>query len=77
MDPAFATVTRSRKSTEKRRDTLLRPNPYKSRMLHDPSYEPFWTIAEELDFSIGFHEAPTLACPPSVLTGSRTVPRAT
>ena len=23
---------------------------------HDPIYEPFWTAAEDLDFSIGFHE---------------------
>ena len=38
------------------RGGFLRPNPYKDRMLHDPSYEPFWTMAEELDFSIAFHE---------------------
>jgi uncharacterized protein len=38
------------------RGGFLRPNPCKDRMLHDPSYEPFWTMAEELDFSIGFHE---------------------
>jgi predicted TIM-barrel fold metal-dependent hydrolase len=38
------------------RGGFLRPNPYKDRMLHDPSYEPFWTMAEELDFSIVFHE---------------------
>jgi hypothetical protein len=31
-------------------------HPYKDRRLHDPSYEPFWTTAAELDFSIGFHE---------------------
>ena len=38
------------------RGGFLRTNPYKDRMLHDPSYEPFWTMAEELDFSIVFHE---------------------
>ena len=26
-------------------------------------YEPFWTMAEELDFSIGFHEGSTNAMP--------------
>jgi predicted TIM-barrel fold metal-dependent hydrolase len=35
---------------------FLRPNPYNNRLIHDPIYEPFWTAAEELDFSIGFHE---------------------
>ena len=25
-------------------------------MIHDPMYEPFWAAAEDLDFSIGFHE---------------------
>jgi hypothetical protein len=32
------------------RGGFLRPNPYKDRMLHDPSHEPFWTMAEKLDF---------------------------
>ena len=35
---------------------FLRPNPYNNRLIHDPVYEPFWSAAEELDFSIGFHE---------------------
>jgi predicted TIM-barrel fold metal-dependent hydrolase len=35
---------------------FLRPNPYGDRLIHDPIYEPFWTAAEDLDFSIGFHE---------------------
>ena len=35
---------------------FLRPNPYNNRLIHDPVYEPFWNAAEELDFSIGFHE---------------------
>ena len=25
-------------------------------MLHDPAYDPLWSAAEDLDFSIGFHE---------------------
>jgi len=29
-------------------------------------YEPFWTMAEELDFSIGFHEGSTTAMPTRV-----------
>jgi uncharacterized protein len=45
------------------RGGFLRPNPYKNRMLHDPSYEPFWTMAEELDFSIGFHEGSNAGMP--------------
>jgi len=40
-------------------------------------YEPFWTMAEELDFSIGFHEGSTNAMLPSASTASRTVRRAT
>ena len=35
---------------------FLRPNPYNNKMIHDPDYEPFWAAAEDLDFSIGFHE---------------------
>ncbi len=45
------------------RGGFLRPNPYGNRTIHDPSYEPFWTMAEELDFSIGFHEGSTNAMP--------------
>jgi predicted TIM-barrel fold metal-dependent hydrolase len=32
-------------------------------MISDPMYEPFWAMAEELDFSIGFHEGSTTAMP--------------
>jgi predicted TIM-barrel fold metal-dependent hydrolase len=35
---------------------LFRPNPYGDRLIHDQSYEPFWSAADDLDFSIGFHE---------------------
>jgi len=46
------------------RDGFLRPNPYHgNRMIGDPMYEPFWAMAEELDFSIGFHEGSTTAMP--------------
>ena len=46
------------------RGGFLRPNPYHgNRMISDPMYEPFWTMAEELDFSIGFHEGSTTAMP--------------
>ena len=39
------------------RGGFLRPNPYHgNKMINDPMYEPFWTMAEELDFSIVFHE---------------------
>jgi predicted TIM-barrel fold metal-dependent hydrolase len=46
------------------RGGFLRPNPYHGKkMINDPMYEPFWTMAEELDFSIGFHEGSTNAMP--------------
>ena len=35
---------------------FIRPNPYNNKMIHHPNYEPFWAAAEDLDFSIGFHE---------------------
>ena len=35
---------------------FLRPNPYNNKMINHPDYEPFWAAAEDLDFSIGFHE---------------------
>src|SRR2546430_11594770 len=34
----------------------LRPNPYNGRMANHPDCDPFWAEAQELDFSIGFHE---------------------
>jgi uncharacterized protein len=35
------------------RGGFLRPNPYHgTKMISDPMYEPFWTMAEELDFSL-------------------------
>ena len=46
------------------RGGFLRPNPYHGKkMISDPIYEPFWTMAEELDFSVGFHEGSTNAMP--------------
>src|SRR5204862_3680534 len=46
------------------RDGFLRPNPYHSKkMISDAMYEPFWTMAEDLDVSIGFHEGSTNAMP--------------
>ena len=46
------------------RGGFLRPNPYHgNKMISDLMYEPFWTMAEELDFSIGFHEGSTNAMP--------------
>src|ERR1700686_3753129 len=46
------------------RGGFLRPNPYHgNKMISDPRYEKFWTMAEELDFSIGFHEGSTNAMP--------------
>jgi predicted TIM-barrel fold metal-dependent hydrolase len=46
------------------RGGFLRPNPYHgNKMISDPMYEPFWTMAEELDFSIGFHEGSTNTMP--------------
>ena len=38
------------------RGGFLRPNPYNNKMINHPDYEPFWAAAEDLDFSIGFHE---------------------
>ena len=34
---------------------FIRPNPYNGRVLHDPDYEPLWTEAQDLGFSIGIH----------------------
>jgi uncharacterized protein len=45
------------------RGGFLRPNPYNNRLIHDPAYEPFWSAAEEYDFSIGFHEGASPGMP--------------
>jgi hypothetical protein len=45
------------------RGGFLRPNPYNDRLIHDPVYEPFWSAAEEYDFSIGFHEGGSSGMP--------------
>ncbi|MGE3783898.1 MAG: amidohydrolase family protein, partial [Alphaproteobacteria bacterium] len=43
---------------------FLRPNPYHgTKMIDDPMYEPFWAAAEDLDFSIGFHEGASSGMP--------------
>ena len=42
---------------------FLRPNPYNGKQLHHPDYEPFWAAAEDLDFSIGFHEGGSSGMP--------------
>ena len=38
------------------RGAFVRPNPYNNKMIHHPDYEKFWTMVEELDISVGFHE---------------------
>jgi predicted TIM-barrel fold metal-dependent hydrolase len=35
---------------------FLRPNPYNKKTVDHPDYERFWSVAEDLDFAIGFHE---------------------
>jgi uncharacterized protein len=35
---------------------FVRPNPYGGKMIHHPDYDRFWSAAEDLDMSIGFHE---------------------
>jgi predicted TIM-barrel fold metal-dependent hydrolase len=55
VEHAIAEMTFARKELGFR-GGFLRPNPYNNRLIHDPVYEPFWSAAEELDFSIGFHE---------------------
>src|SRR5438045_6020665 len=42
---------------------FLRPNPYNGRMANHPDYDPFWAEAQDLDFSIGFHEGTTGGMP--------------
>ena len=39
------------------RGVFLRPNQIGSRPWHAPYYEPLWSVLEELDVPLGFHEA--------------------
>jgi predicted TIM-barrel fold metal-dependent hydrolase len=45
------------------RGGFIRPNPYNEKTIHHPDYEPFWAAAEDLDFSIGFHEGASSGMP--------------
>ncbi len=45
----------TRKSSACRAE-FIRPNPYSDEKIHEERYEPFWKAAEDLNFSIGFHE---------------------
>lgn len=38
------------------RGAFVRPNPQHGRLLHDPAYDPFWAVAQDLDVAIGIHE---------------------
>ena len=51
--------------------TVTMPKPTKSRPWHDPVYDPFWALAEELDFPVSFHGV--MSGEPH--TGSRYQPR--
>jgi len=42
---------------------FIRPNPYNNKMINHPDYEPFWAAAEDLDFSVGFHEGAAAGMP--------------
>jgi predicted TIM-barrel fold metal-dependent hydrolase len=45
------------------RGGFLRPNPYDGKMINHPDFESFWAAAEDLDFSIGFHEGASSGMP--------------
>ncbi len=37
------------------RGVLVRPNPYRGRALHDPSFDPFWAAVAETGVPVGLH----------------------
>ncbi len=51
--------------------TVTMPKPAKDKPWHDPSYDPFWALSEELDFPVSFHGV--MSGEPH--TGSRYQPR--
>lgn len=56
-----ASVVEARRAIEQLglKGVMLRPNPYKGRMLHDPAYAPFWEEMQRLGAPIGIHEGNT------------------
>ena len=62
VDLAIKEMTFARKELGMR-GGFIRPNPYNEKMIHHPNYEPFWAAAEDLDFSIGFHEGASSGMP--------------
>jgi predicted TIM-barrel fold metal-dependent hydrolase len=56
-----ASVVEARRAVETLglKGVMIRPNPYKGRMLHDPAYAPFWAEIERLGVPIGIHEGAT------------------
>ncbi|MGH7966216.1 MAG: amidohydrolase family protein, partial [Candidatus Binatia bacterium] len=45
------------------RTGFIRPNPHNGRVLHNPEYDPLWTEAQEVGFSIGIHGGSESALP--------------
>jgi predicted TIM-barrel fold metal-dependent hydrolase len=64
QDPAAA-VSELRRASEQLglKAAFVRPNPCMGRSLQDPAYEPIWTLAEELDLTIGIHEGSSVIIP--------------
>jgi predicted TIM-barrel fold metal-dependent hydrolase len=47
------------------RAVMMRPNPINGRGLHDPYWEPLWTLLERLDVPLAIHEGTTGNVPQS------------
>ena len=64
QDPGAA-VAELRRAAEQLgfKAAFVRPNPCMGRSLQDPAYEPIWTLAEELDVTIGVHEGSSVIVP--------------
>jgi predicted TIM-barrel fold metal-dependent hydrolase len=56
-----AAIVETRRAVEQLglKGVMLRPNPYKGRMLHDPAYAPFWRELQELGVPVALHEGAT------------------
>ena len=62
-----ACMTEARRAVEAYgyRGVMLRPNPVGGRGLDHPSWEPFWSLLEELDVPLAVHEGTTGDLPQS------------